>query len=159
MSSGIHSYYEKLTKREKAAVDWLFDTVNDSSLFHQLGSKNIRIQGDDRCERAVNAIAQWVIESRKPRAPRLKKQVSVSQSIDEDLYEPMIQALYNAFPSIIIRIRDRSGKHYLTITAQNAWTPVRAMIERFYPDAHVTSGSWNTTKSFEVTVRLNPTEE
>lgn len=57
----IHQNYEKLTVREKEWVDELF-----THCFRHNGEFGtyIPLKTDDAAERAVEAVAKWVVESR-----------------------------------------------------------------------------------------------
>lgn len=56
----IHKDYNKLTPTEKAVVDDTFRAVYTIAKDH-----GVPLAGDDRVERAVEALATAVIESRK----------------------------------------------------------------------------------------------
>jgi hypothetical protein len=59
----IHKNYELLTAEEKTIVDeWIFSKSLFRRAFDEFG---IRLSGDDSVERAVEAVATWIIESRK----------------------------------------------------------------------------------------------
>ena len=55
-----HDNYNKLDWEEKAFVDGCIQRCLDLS-----GSQNIPLAGDDRCEKVVEAIATWLVESKK----------------------------------------------------------------------------------------------
>jgi FixJ family two-component response regulator len=58
----IHHHYEQLTKVERYFVDTIFDGKVMYEMAAELG---IPLKGDDTVERAVDALARAVIESRK----------------------------------------------------------------------------------------------
>jgi hypothetical protein len=55
----IHVNYEKLTEKEKEFVDTQFKAI-----FYGAEIEGIALHGDDKAERAVEAMATWIIESR-----------------------------------------------------------------------------------------------
>jgi hypothetical protein len=60
MGLAIHLFYDQLTQDERAALD---DAFRD--MMRALSSGGVaRIIGDDRAERAINACARAIIESR-----------------------------------------------------------------------------------------------
>jgi hypothetical protein len=62
MRQPVHHHYEQLTERERGFVDTIFD----GKTLYELASKmGIPLAGDDRVERAVDALARAVIESRE----------------------------------------------------------------------------------------------
>jgi hypothetical protein len=61
MRHAIHENYDKLTEREKLFVDSVFDSAYDLRNTH---FKDVCLKGDDTVERAVDALARAVIESR-----------------------------------------------------------------------------------------------
>lgn len=56
----IHENYDQLTSREKSFVDETFSVL----LFARASKNSIPLHDDDTSERAVDAFAKWVIESR-----------------------------------------------------------------------------------------------
>jgi DNA-binding MurR/RpiR family transcriptional regulator len=58
----IHHHYDQLTKRERDITDWFFRPDN----FRQAEHYGVPLAKDDRIERAVDALARAIIESRKP---------------------------------------------------------------------------------------------
>ena len=62
MRQSIHHHYEQLAEKERAFVDAIFDGKAMYELAQQHG---VPLAGDDRVERAVEALAKAVIESRK----------------------------------------------------------------------------------------------
>ena len=66
MRQAIHHYYDQLADHERAFVDMIFD---GKMLFTEADRAGIRLVGDDRVERAVDALARAGIECReKPAA-------------------------------------------------------------------------------------------
>lgn len=59
--SSIHHHYNQLTETERAFVDAIFG----NHLYSEAQSFEVPIAGDDKVERAVDAFARCVIESRK----------------------------------------------------------------------------------------------
>lgn len=59
----IHHHYNQLTAKEREAVDTCFNRQM-GAIWFILDTHGIPAIGDDRCERAVDAIARWIIESR-----------------------------------------------------------------------------------------------
>lgn len=60
MRQAIHYHYDQLTERERECVDIVFERV------HYIAENcAVPLAGDDRVERAVDAMARAVIESRK----------------------------------------------------------------------------------------------
>ena len=58
----MHQHYEQLTAKEREFVDSFFD----SRWLYELADKmGIPVASDDRIERAVDAFARAIIESRK----------------------------------------------------------------------------------------------
>jgi hypothetical protein len=57
--NGIHHHYDQLTPREKIAVDCAFGAA-----LGVLRAERVLFAGDDRAERAIDALARMVIESR-----------------------------------------------------------------------------------------------
>lgn len=67
MRQSIHHNYSQLTEAETAFVDEIFREV------HTVASlQGIPLAGDDRVERAVDALARAVIESRPKAKPRIR---------------------------------------------------------------------------------------
>lgn len=65
MRQAIHQHYDQLTKKEREFVDSFFD----SRWLYELADKmDIPVASDDRIERAVDALARAVIESRPKEA-------------------------------------------------------------------------------------------
>jgi hypothetical protein len=60
MRQSIHHHYEKLNDSEHDFVDWVFADVHDKAR-----KAGIPLAGNDILERAVDAFARAVIESRK----------------------------------------------------------------------------------------------
>jgi hypothetical protein len=66
-----HHHYDQLTDWERQFVDKVFDGKN---LYAMANAMGIPVAGDDRMERAVDALARCVIESRRDwREPGLTK--------------------------------------------------------------------------------------
>lgn len=61
MRQSIHHYYNQLNANETSFVDEVFSTAN---LWSIAKAHNIPLNGDDTVERAVDALARAVIESR-----------------------------------------------------------------------------------------------
>jgi hypothetical protein len=59
MQQGIHHHYERLTGQETEFVDAVF-----SDIYQTARQYAVPLAGDDRLERAVDALARAVIESR-----------------------------------------------------------------------------------------------
>lgn len=59
MRRDIHQHYKQLTDSERRAVDDAF-----RFLLRDLEAHGVRLVGDDRAERAIDAVARAVIESR-----------------------------------------------------------------------------------------------
>jgi len=59
MRQAIHHYYDQLTVKERRFVD---DAMNE--VFSVANQRFIPLAGDDRVERAADALARAVIESR-----------------------------------------------------------------------------------------------
>ena len=64
MRTNIHRNYDLLTNNERNFVDDCFRRV-----FKAASTFNVRIVGDDRIERAVDALALAVLESRPAAKP------------------------------------------------------------------------------------------
>lgn len=62
MRQDPHHNYRQLTDQERAFVDRMFDGKTMYELASEMG---IPLAGDDRVERAVDALARAVIESRR----------------------------------------------------------------------------------------------
>lgn len=60
MRQSIHHHYDQLTPKERAFVDVTFDRA----LYQNAQVYEVPLAGDDRVERAVDALARAVIESR-----------------------------------------------------------------------------------------------
>lgn len=60
MRQSIHHHYERLNDEETDFVDWVFSDVHDKAR-----KAGIPLKGDDTVERAVDALARAVIESRR----------------------------------------------------------------------------------------------
>ena len=74
----IHKNYLLLTPEEKDLVDGMFgDGFNEGRL------NNIPLDNSDPCERAVEAVATWVIESR-PKPQSQDVPIGYASIIDED---------------------------------------------------------------------------
>lgn len=58
----MHTYYSQLTDNERKFVDSLFSR---QGAFGLAAAFDVPLAGDDRIERAVDAMARVVIESRK----------------------------------------------------------------------------------------------
>lgn len=56
----IHDQYTKLSDREREAVDEAFNAVQSA-----LTDFGIRVTGDDRAEKLVEAISTYLVESKK----------------------------------------------------------------------------------------------
>jgi hypothetical protein len=65
MRQPVHHHYEQLTDKERQFVDNVFDGRH---LYQQARFFDVPLAGDDRVERAVDALARAVIESRKETA-------------------------------------------------------------------------------------------
>jgi hypothetical protein len=66
MRQSIHHHYEQLTDVERLFVD----TVFDGKVMYELAANaGIPLKGDDTVERAVDALARAVIESRPKVVP------------------------------------------------------------------------------------------
>lgn len=59
----LHHHYDQLTDQERGFVD----RVCGRDTFKLALEFNIVLRGDDTAERAVDAVARWVIESRDQR--------------------------------------------------------------------------------------------
>lgn len=64
MRQNIHHYYEQLTNREREFVDDVFSGFGDG-IYAKAKAHDVPFAGDDRVERAVDALARAVMESRK----------------------------------------------------------------------------------------------
>lgn len=64
MRQSIHHHYALLSRAETAFVDEVFSAAN---LWSLAKSHNVPLNGDDTIERAVDALARAVIESRPAR--------------------------------------------------------------------------------------------
>ena len=62
MRQSIYAHYSQLTLNEVNFVDAVFD---GKAMFELAQTYGIPLAGDDRIERAVDALARAVIESRK----------------------------------------------------------------------------------------------
>ena len=60
MRLSIHHYYDQLNEQELAFVDLVFGHV----IYETAHKYGVALAGDDRVERAVDAFARAVIESR-----------------------------------------------------------------------------------------------
>jgi hypothetical protein len=60
MRQAIHHHYDQLTVKERRFVD---DAMNE--VFSVAKQRFVPLAGDDRAERAADALARAVIESRK----------------------------------------------------------------------------------------------
>lgn len=57
----LHHYYDQLTDAEREAVDhWAQQIMQHASIY-----ADMKLDGSDAAERAVDGLARWVIESRK----------------------------------------------------------------------------------------------
>lgn len=65
MRQNLHHHYNQLTEEERTAVDQVFNRHTGAIWAHFDHLEHISLAGDDRCERVVDAVARWVIESRK----------------------------------------------------------------------------------------------
>jgi hypothetical protein len=61
MRQSIHHHYEQLTDVERLFVDTIFD---GKTMYELAANAGIPLKGDDTVERAVDALARAVIESR-----------------------------------------------------------------------------------------------
>jgi hypothetical protein len=59
MSKDSHFYYDKLTDKEKHAVDTAYGVYH-----HTMGVYGVVVAGDDRAEEVIDALAKHVIASR-----------------------------------------------------------------------------------------------
>lgn len=59
----IHQRYNELKYTETALVDYLIDMA-----FQRAKESDMRVplSGDDRCEQAAEALAVWIVASRRP---------------------------------------------------------------------------------------------
>ena len=57
--NNLHEHYDQLTANEKRFVD---HQVKETMAVAK--HADVPLAGDDRCERAADALARWVIESR-----------------------------------------------------------------------------------------------
>lgn len=64
----IHKNYLLLTVEEKTFVDWMFG----QETFHEAHIGGVPLNNGDPAERAVEAVATWVIESR----PKVKQNIT-----------------------------------------------------------------------------------
>jgi len=55
----LHFHYDQLNELEKLFVDCAVREI-----FAYAKAMSRRLNGDDSCERAVDALARWIIESR-----------------------------------------------------------------------------------------------
>lgn len=60
--TNLHAYYDQLDTTERAFVDGIVCRTTFRNGRELLGYD---LLGDDACERAVDALARWVLESRK----------------------------------------------------------------------------------------------
>ena len=65
MRQAIHHHYSQLTEHEREFVDRMFDGKHMYELANEMG---IILANDDRIERAVDALARAIIESRPKEA-------------------------------------------------------------------------------------------
>lgn len=61
MRQSVHHHYEQLTDAERKLVDIIFD---GKVLYETAQSLGVPLAGDDRVERAADALARAIIESR-----------------------------------------------------------------------------------------------
>src|SRR5262245_58021985 len=69
MRQSIHHHYAQLTTVETAFIDAVFERSNAYAIASSMG---VPLAGDDRMERAVEALARTVIESRPKAKPRIR---------------------------------------------------------------------------------------
>lgn len=69
MRLSIHHYYDQLNEQELTFVDLVFERVIQEAA-HKY---SVPLAGDGRLERAVDALARAVIESRTPASERSDK--------------------------------------------------------------------------------------
>jgi hypothetical protein len=62
MPRNLHEYYDQLTEVEKRVVDESFRSIYAIA---GMGSVKVPLKGDDDAEVAVDAVAKWIILSRK----------------------------------------------------------------------------------------------
>jgi hypothetical protein len=78
MRQAIHHHYDQLTDREKFFVDKVFDLA-----FIEAGDRKVDLVGDDRVERAVDALARAVLESRPKEVPN-RLRATLEKPVDAD---------------------------------------------------------------------------
>lgn len=66
----IHDQYQKLTPRERAFVD---DTLSDA--FPAAKRRGILLDGTDACEIVAEAMAVWVIGSRRENPKSIREKI------------------------------------------------------------------------------------
>jgi len=63
----IHEHYNQLTSLEQDMIDDMFNTLFTAFKYARKTEGiniNYFLNGDDRAERAIDAVAKWVLESR-----------------------------------------------------------------------------------------------